>query len=242
MGRAAPFVDHYEILELQQGATSDEIRRSFRRLVLSSHPDKNPRRREWSENRTRELIAAYDVLRDERRRRLFDVEWLRRRRKQKGPVRPFFFERSDATACALRILYFLLHERPEEAARLLDEVEAYEGKGLLERELAREDYLDCLFLLAEHDLVEGRPEGALDRLREFFVRERRSVTPRHYLSTVIERLKLLYGRRVPDHWSRQEIEQRLREALELPLTPRERQAIERRFRSAAELRQSAAQA
>jgi molecular chaperone DnaJ len=34
--------DYYEILEVQRTASGDEIKRSYRRLAVKHHPDKNP--------------------------------------------------------------------------------------------------------------------------------------------------------------------------------------------------------
>ena len=35
-------LDYYAILEVNQGATADEIKQAYRRLSLARHPDKNP--------------------------------------------------------------------------------------------------------------------------------------------------------------------------------------------------------
>ena len=36
------FVDYYELLEVEQDDSMDVIRKSYRRLALRLHPDKNP--------------------------------------------------------------------------------------------------------------------------------------------------------------------------------------------------------
>ena len=103
--RAPPLeADYYEILGVSSKATQQEIRRSFRRLVLEAHPDKNPHRVEWSERRIRELIQAFEVLGNAETRSEFD-----RRRRVKPSARkkerPFFFYRSDPMARARLILH-----------------------------------------------------------------------------------------------------------------------------------------
>lgn len=62
--------NYYEILEVEQTASRDEIRKSYHRLALRWHPDKNPDNREEAENKFKLITEAhtclYDpVLRDE---------------------------------------------------------------------------------------------------------------------------------------------------------------------------------
>ncbi len=41
-GAEPAFVDYYELLKVEQTATSDEIRKAYRKLALKHHPDKTP--------------------------------------------------------------------------------------------------------------------------------------------------------------------------------------------------------
>ena len=63
--------DLYDILGVGRQATPEEIKKAFRRLARSHHPDLNhddPK----AEERFKELQAAYDVLSDPQRRAAFD--------------------------------------------------------------------------------------------------------------------------------------------------------------------------
>jgi len=61
----------YEILNLQQTATFAEIKKSYRRLVVKYHPDKNKGSKECEE-RLKEIIEAYECLSDSNKRADYD--------------------------------------------------------------------------------------------------------------------------------------------------------------------------
>ncbi|KAI0077259.1 DnaJ-domain-containing protein [Panus rudis PR-1116 ss-1] len=64
--------DYYALLEVDENATADEIKRSFRRLALIHHPDKNHDNQEEATKRFAELQQAYEVLSDEQERAWYD--------------------------------------------------------------------------------------------------------------------------------------------------------------------------
>ncbi|CAO1617464.1 unnamed protein product [Sympodiomycopsis kandeliae] len=66
------FVDYYELLSVQTTATSDEIKRSYRKLALKHHPDKNPERVEEATKYFHKLQEAFDILSDEQERAWYD--------------------------------------------------------------------------------------------------------------------------------------------------------------------------
>lgn len=63
--------DYYEVLGISRSASDDEIKRAYRKLAMSYHPDRNPGDRE-SEEKFKEAAEAYEVLRDPQKRDLFD--------------------------------------------------------------------------------------------------------------------------------------------------------------------------
>ncbi|HPD17413.1 MAG TPA: molecular chaperone DnaJ [Planctomycetota bacterium] len=64
--------DYYEVLGVSQEASADEIRRSFKKLALKNHPDRNPDNRKEAEERFKEIAEAYEVLSDPEKRRRYD--------------------------------------------------------------------------------------------------------------------------------------------------------------------------
>jgi len=63
--------DYYHILGVQRGASHDEIRKAYRKLARKHHPDINPGNKD-AENKFKDLSVAYDVLGDEKKRKLYD--------------------------------------------------------------------------------------------------------------------------------------------------------------------------
>lgn len=65
-------VDYYSTLELTKTATTTEVKQAYRRLALKWHPDKNLDRKEEAERKFKEINEAYEVLSDEKKRKLYD--------------------------------------------------------------------------------------------------------------------------------------------------------------------------
>ena len=63
--------DYYEVIEVTRTATSEEIKKAYRRLAVKYHPDKNPDD-PAAEERFKELGEAYDVLMDDQKRAAYD--------------------------------------------------------------------------------------------------------------------------------------------------------------------------
>lgn len=64
--------EYYAILGVSEQATEEELRRVYRRLALTHHPDKNPGDPKAGE-RFKEISEAYAVLMDQGKRRQYDA-------------------------------------------------------------------------------------------------------------------------------------------------------------------------
>lgn len=64
--------DYYKILKIPKNATKEDIRKAYRKLALKWHPDKNPNNMEEANKRFKEISEAYEVLSNDRKRRMYD--------------------------------------------------------------------------------------------------------------------------------------------------------------------------
>jgi molecular chaperone DnaJ len=63
--------DYYEVLGVEKSVTIEEIKKTYRKLAIKYHPDKNPGDK-TAEEKFKELGEAYEVLSDEQKRALYD--------------------------------------------------------------------------------------------------------------------------------------------------------------------------
>jgi len=64
-------VCYYEVLEISRDANEEEIKKSYRRLAMKYHPDRNPGDNE-AEERFKQAAEAYEVLSDRKKREIYD--------------------------------------------------------------------------------------------------------------------------------------------------------------------------
>src|SRR5437870_4942849 len=63
--------DYYSVLGVDRGAKPDQIRKAYRRLARKFHPDVNPGNKS-AEEKFKELSEAYEILSDEKKRKVYD--------------------------------------------------------------------------------------------------------------------------------------------------------------------------
>jgi len=64
--------DYYGILDVHKNASDAEIKKAYRKLAMQYHPDRNPGKEKWANEKFKEINEAYGVLGDPQKRRQYD--------------------------------------------------------------------------------------------------------------------------------------------------------------------------
>jgi len=64
--------DYYGILRVPQNASDAEIKKAYRKLAMQYHPDRNPGKEKWANEKFKQINEAYGVLGDPQKRRQYD--------------------------------------------------------------------------------------------------------------------------------------------------------------------------
>ncbi|XP_010541633.1 PREDICTED: dnaJ homolog subfamily B member 1-like [Tarenaya hassleriana] len=65
-------LDYYNILKVNRNATEEDLKRSYKRLAMIWHPDKNPTLKNEAESKFKQISEAYEVLSDPQKRSVYD--------------------------------------------------------------------------------------------------------------------------------------------------------------------------
>lgn len=79
--------DYYYFLGVSQDASAEDIKKSYRKLSLKYHPDKNKNDSFFAE-RFREVNEAYEILLDDERRKIYDQSYRQFQRSVRSVLPP----------------------------------------------------------------------------------------------------------------------------------------------------------
>lgn len=64
--------DYYHILGVPRNASDAQIKKAYRKLAMQYHPDRNPDKEKWANEKFKEINEAYAVLGDPQKRKQYD--------------------------------------------------------------------------------------------------------------------------------------------------------------------------
>jgi len=64
--------DYYRVLGVPRSATDEQIKKAYRKLAMQYHPDRNPGKEEWANEKFKEMNEAYGVLGDPQKKKQYD--------------------------------------------------------------------------------------------------------------------------------------------------------------------------
>jgi curved DNA-binding protein CbpA len=222
-------VNYYDILEVHQEVSTEEIRRSFRTLIKKYHPDIHGPNKLWAESKTKIIIQAYKTLSDPTTRKRYDRQYRHLLQSSRAP-RPA--KKNDASTKTrdiqerVRLIFVNLlnghtNTAIENYERLLKE---YTGVDIF-LHLNHRDYIDCKFLLAEAYERVGKYEVAIELYELIFERGKNSTYRRHLLHEIKERMKNIYCRNLARYASPKKALDYYEKALKLNLYKSEKAFI-----------------
>ncbi|MDR2158666.1 MAG: J domain-containing protein [Treponema sp.] len=177
--------NYYSLLGVTQNASPSEIKRAFREKAKRLHPDIAGKR---AEEGMRKLLTAYEVLSDRDRRFEYDRACSRFVKNPGFDYRTWLRGQGNDPASRAKLVFFeLLHLEEDEALDIWRK-----GGGIhfpLEKYLDREDYMDCLYLLAEELDRRGHCFEAFVLLVRLVREERQLPYFRHFMDDIETFLK-----------------------------------------------------
>jgi len=64
--------DYYQILGVPKNASAQQIKKTYRKLAMEYHPDRNPGKEKWANEKFKEINEAFGVLGDPANKRQYD--------------------------------------------------------------------------------------------------------------------------------------------------------------------------
>ena len=193
-------VNYYDILEVHQEVSSEEIKRSFRTLIKKYHPDIHGPNKLWAESKTKIIIQAYKTLSDSITREQYDRLYnhhLHKSRTQRHTKREVTQTENKDILSQVRLIFDdLLNGHAQNAIENYERLLKNCGGVEFLLHLKHRDYIDCKFLLAEAYERIGQYEAAIGFYEFLYERGKDTHHRRHLISEIKERIRNIYCRKL----------------------------------------------
>lgn len=214
-------MNYYETLGVSRGSSTQEIKRSFRRKAKELHPDLNQSQPLKAADELRLLIKAYEVLCDADQREEYDRTVESRHVAVGFDYRMFLKSQKNNMVSQSRLIFYdLLRERQEDAAQLFETLSRREGFHL-DDHLPREDFLDCLFLLAETYEIRGDLRKSFTMYKKIYHMESEIPYFRHFIEEIIDRIKNLACFKIIEAYGKEDAIHYLQETIDMDFSRRD---------------------
>lgn len=193
-------VNYYDILEVHQEVSTEEIKRSFRTLIKKYHPDIHGSNKLWAESKTRVIIQAYKTLSDSSTRKQYDSLYSRNlynsrtySHRKKGNTQA---EDESLRTQARLVFDDLLNGYVQNAINNYERLSKEHPHTEFLLHLKHRDYIDCKFLLAEAYEKLGQYEVAIEFYEFIYERGNGTLHRSHLVTEIKERIRNIYCRKL----------------------------------------------
>lgn len=218
-------INYYSILQVQEGAGQEEIKRSFRRLVKEYHPDRNGNE-PWAADKVKLVIQAYKTLSDDSHRKLYD-RLLKLRNNGAGEASGR--HQNTPHSQARNMLMDLLDGKGVPALENYERLrKTIPGLHLLNY-FTFKDYIDCTFLLAEEYERQRKYTSALELYEQTYYQLQQKARRQYLFDEIKDRIQRIYCRVLARRASPKEAIIYYEKALELDLGRAERAFVHKKI-------------
>lgn len=193
-------VNYYNILEVHEEVSAEEIKRSFRTLIKKFHPDINGLNKKWAESKTKTIIQAYKTLSDSHSRKQYDTLHRHSQNKQNTvrDAKPKTSStKSEKISVEIRIIFSdLLNGHTSSAINKYEQLLNTSPDTDFFLHLNHRDFIDCKFLLAEAYEKSGEYELSIKLYEYILEKGKQAAYRQHLLEETKERIRNIYCRKL----------------------------------------------